>query len=129
MNYSKQELYNRYDLIVNSIIKEMYYQSGKDYIIFDYRNKYKGRKLYFEIAKIIQNIDPNKIIYIDSNLFTYVYLKIKNRKLKIKRNTEYIRCFDSAKLTQSILDDWMLGDDILDKIYEAYYKKGAKIEI
>jgi hypothetical protein len=23
----------------------------------------------------------------------------------------------------------MLGDDVLDKIYEAYYKKGAKIEI
>ena len=72
MNYSKQEIYNRYDLIVNSIIREMYYQSGKDYIVFDYRNKYKGRKLYFEIAKIIQNIDPNKIIYIDSNVFTYM---------------------------------------------------------
>lgn len=129
MNYSKQELYDRYDIIINSIVREMYYQSGKDYIIFDYRNKYLGRKLYFEIAKMIQGIDPNKIIYIDSNIFTYIILKIKNRKLKLKRNKEFLRCFDSSRLTQSILDGWMLGDDVLDKIYEAYYKKGAKIEI
>lgn len=129
MNYSKQELYDKYDKIINSIVREMYYQSGKDYIIFDYKNKYLGRKLYFEIAKMIQSIDPNKIIYIDSNIFTYIILKIKNRKLKLKRNKEFLRCFDSSRLTQSILDGWMLGDDVLDKIYEAYYKKGAKIEI
>lgn len=129
MNYSKQELYDKYDKIINSIVREMYYQSGKDYIIFDYRNKYLGRKLYFEIAKMIQSIDPNKIIYIDSNIFTYIILKIKNRKLKLKRNKEFLRCFISSRLTQSILEDWKLGDDVLDKIYEAYYKKGAKIEI
>lgn len=129
MNYSKQELYNRYDIIVHTIMREMYYQSNKDYIVFDYRNKYKGRKLYFEIAKMIQSIDSNKIIYIDSNIFTYIFLKIKNKKINIKRNTKYLRCFDHTKLTQRILDSWLLGDDVLDKIYEAYYKKGAKLEI
>lgn len=129
MNYSKQELYNRYDIIVHTIMREMYYQSSKDYIVFDYRNKYKGRKLYFEIAKMIQSIDSNKIIYIDSNIFTYIFLKIKNKKINIKRNTKYLRCFDPTQLTQRILDNWLLGDDVLDKIYEAYYKKGAKLEI
>ena len=131
MHISKQELYNRYDLIINSIMRNMYYESRKtsNKIVLDFRNKYTGRKLYFEIAKMIQNLENSKVIVIDSNYLTYLKIKFKNRKLKIERNKDKLKTYDHTSMTNSILEGWMLGNNVLEDIYEAYYKKGAKIEV
>lgn len=130
MHISKQELYNRYDLIINSIMRNMYYESRKtsNKIVLDFRNKYKGKKLYFEIAKMIQNLENSKVIVIDSNYLTYLKIKLKNRKLKIERNKDKLKTYDHISMTNSILEGWMLGNNVLEDIYEAYYKKGAVIE-
>ena len=130
MHISKQELYNRYDLIINSIMRNMYYESRKtsNKIVLDFRNKYKGKKLYFEIAKMIQNLENSKVIVIDSNYLTYLKIKLKNRKLKIERNKDKLKTYDHTSMTNSILEGWMLGNNVLEDIYEAYYKKGAVIE-
>ena len=112
-------------------MRNMYYESRKtsNKIVLDFRNKYKGKKLYFEIAKMIQNLESSKVIVIDSNYLTYLKIKFKNRKLKIERNKDKLKTYDHISMTNSILEGWMLGNNVLEDIYEAYYKKGAKIEV
>ena len=127
--YTKQELYQRYDIIINQLVRNMYFNAKKNNkIVLNRRNYYEGYRLFFEIAKIVKNLDNTVELIVDCNIFKYIYLKLKNKNLNLKRNKEKLPCLDFTEEVQKIHRGWYLPETVLEDIYEAYYKKGAVIE-
>jgi hypothetical protein len=128
--YSKEELYQRYDLIVNQLVRNVYFnvKNNNKKLVLKRRGYYEGYNLFFEIAKIIKGLDNTIEFIVDCNIFTYMYLKLKNKNLNIKRNKEKLPCLDFTEEVQKIHRGFYLPDTVLEDIYEAYYKKGAVIE-
>lgn len=127
--YTKQELYQRYDIIINQLVRNMYFNAKKNNkIVLSRRNYYEGYHLFFEIAKIVKNLDNTIELIVDCNIFKYIYLKLKNKNLNLKRNKDKLPCLDFTEEVQKIHRGFYLPETVLEDIYEAYYKKGAVIE-
>ena len=127
--YTKQELYQRYDIIINQLVRNIYFNAKKNNkIVLNRRSYYDGYHLFFEIVKIVKNLDDTIELIVDCNIFKYIYLKLKNKNLKLKRNKEKLPCLDFTEEVQKIHRGWYLPETVLEDIYETYYKKGAVIE-
>lgn len=124
-----QEKYNLYDNIINDTIKKIYSKIENNEIVFNYSKKFCGKKFYFEIVKILCNLDPNLKVIVKMNPIKFYFLKKKNKNLKLERDKKNREPFLFLDITIFLLEKYKVkSSSILDDIYNTYYKKGVKIK-
>ena len=118
--------FNLYDRIVSASIINIVNESDANGIVLPNFKGTKTDKYFLEIAKIAtQTVALNKNIYLEINLFKYLFFKIRYRKATkgIKR---YNNGLNFIKIPLNELKIFMAKEfdvdlSIYEKIYEQYY--------
>lgn len=136
---NKEVLYNFYDKILNCLVintKSMVrLNDRKGYYIPNFNTNDKITLLLIEIIKIADMFDTNNLPILVSidNLKSYIqYLKLKFKlrksSLKIKKATEANINYDLIENLNFVSKDLNFPFSLYKEIYDAYYKKGEKID-
>ena len=126
----QEERYNKYDRILEACTNNIIATARRRHNNTIYIDKFNINKvedlLYLEMCGIAQTLYGYPI-YIQTNLFNYIKLKIKNRKKGIKFK-KILKCPDSNReiMMDTVKNYHNKNDIIYRSIYNTYYniKKG-----
>ena len=136
---NKARLYDFYDKILNCLVintksmTKLYNRKG--YYIPNFNTKDKTDLLLVEVIKIVNLFDANNTlpilisIYDFNSFIQYIKLKIKLRKapIKVKKAKEENINNDLVENLEFVQKEFNFPFSVYEEIYDAYYKKGGKI--
>lgn len=137
----KEQLYNFYDQVLNNLVINTRGLTKRNkrrgYYISQFNFKNKEKLLLVEIIKIVNMFDTKEnslpILIRYNNLKSFInYLRLKFRlresSLKIRRATDKDINFDLEENLEFVRKKLNFPRTVYEEIYDAFYKKGAKID-